>query len=259
MHRRARNRYRRLDIAVAVRQHRQDGELWLAQCQVLVGHLGDALRTDHTCSCWIGSHDRYDEGTLMAGARGDAIERPGELLARVGLELDLEDATEHGLVLAVDVVDEEHDRVGVVLDRYELIERSFGEHGLGETRNLNVQQVAERLTLSGIEVEKVWSIGVYDPLVVVGEVVSVEALAGGAGAKRVQVLVDRQRQLISSLPDLERGRKFAVALPGATLFAQATIATESSSVSSDKRRPTRATKSSRRSPGAYATTTELVA
>ncbi|HEV8247000.1 MAG TPA: phenylalanine--tRNA ligase subunit beta, partial [Polyangiaceae bacterium] len=84
---------------------------------------------------------------------------------------------------------------------------------------LDILEVSERLTLSGIEVEKVWSVGVYDPLVVVGEVASVEPVPGIAGMKRVEVLADRRRQLISNAAGVEPGRKLAVALPGATLFA----------------------------------------
>lgn len=156
MDRGAHDRHRRLDIAAAVCQHRQHGELRLARCQVVIGHLGDALRADHTRSKAIpaaeidrlaspprsrrvGSHDCYDERTLVAGARGDGIERPGEQLASVGLELDLADGPKHRLVLVVNEIDEQHDSVGVVLDRYELIERSFREPCLGKIRNLNVQ------------------------------------------------------------------------------------------------------------------------
>jgi len=80
----------------------------------------------------------------MASPRGNGVERPGELLARVGLELNFEDGAEHRLVLVVDEVDEQHDGVGVVLDRDELMERGFGEPCLGERRNLDVQEIAKQ-------------------------------------------------------------------------------------------------------------------
>lgn len=80
----------------------------------------------------------------MASPCRNGIERPGEPLARIGLELDFEDHAEHRLVGVIDQVDEQHDGVGVVLDRYELMERCFGEPCLGEVRDLDVQDLAEQ-------------------------------------------------------------------------------------------------------------------
>jgi hypothetical protein len=43
-----------------------------------------------------------------------------------------------------DEIFEQHDGVGVVLDRHELIERGLGEPRLGEMRNLDVRELAEQ-------------------------------------------------------------------------------------------------------------------
>ncbi len=85
---------------------------------------------------------------------------------------------------------------------------------------LSVSEVAERLTLSGIEVEKVFSVGAYDPLVVVCEITKLTPVASTPGVLLLEVSADRTRQIVSNAPGLERGRKLALALPGATVFAE---------------------------------------
>ena len=140
--------------------HRQHGELRLAQRLVTIGHLGDALGADDP---WyedpvaeidrlggpsrdrrVGRHHGQDEPTLVARAGGDRIERPRVPLAVLALELDFEDGAEHRLLLFVEEVHEQHDGVGVVLDRHELRERCLAESRLAEPRNVDVQEVAEQ-------------------------------------------------------------------------------------------------------------------
>jgi hypothetical protein len=127
---------------------------------VAIGHLGDALRADDAgyedpvaeldglagppCDRRVGTDHGQHERTLVTRAGGDGVERPGVPLAILALELDFEDGAQHGLVLVVDEVDEQHDGVGVVLDRHELVERRLGEPRLVELRNLDVQEVAEQ-------------------------------------------------------------------------------------------------------------------
>jgi phenylalanyl-tRNA synthetase beta chain len=84
---------------------------------------------------------------------------------------------------------------------------------------LDPYEAAERLTLSGVEVEQVQAIGALDPLVVVAEIVSERAVKGAAGAREFEIRADRARRLVSTVTSLAVGQKVAVALPGATLFS----------------------------------------
>ncbi|HEY8943602.1 MAG TPA: phenylalanine--tRNA ligase subunit beta [Polyangiaceae bacterium] len=83
---------------------------------------------------------------------------------------------------------------------------------------LDVREVAEKLTLSGIEVEQVQGIGALDPLVVAGEISAVEPVAKFPGVNVLTVMADRRRTIVSTVAGLTPGRTVAVALPGATLF-----------------------------------------
>ena len=85
---------------------------------------------------------------------------------------------------------------------------------------LEAFEVAERLTLSGIEVEQVQPIGLHDPRVVVAEVRAIESIAGGS-ARVLTLQADRLRSVVTTLAGLEVGQRVALALPGATLFAGA--------------------------------------
>lgn len=80
-------------------------------------------------------------------------------------------------------------------------------------------EAAERLTLSGVEVEHIQAVGALDPLVVVAELVAERALAGAAGAREFEIRADRTRRLVSTVASLAVGQKVAIALPGATLFS----------------------------------------
>ena len=84
---------------------------------------------------------------------------------------------------------------------------------------LDPYEAAERLTISGVEVEVVQSIGLLDPLVVVAEIRAVRPIAGQPSAQEYEIAADRSRRLVSTVAGLGVGRKVAVALPGATLFA----------------------------------------
>ncbi|HET9955229.1 MAG TPA: phenylalanine--tRNA ligase subunit beta [Polyangiaceae bacterium] len=83
---------------------------------------------------------------------------------------------------------------------------------------LDPLEVAERLTLSGIEVEEVRGVGALDPNVVVGEVREVSALPGGAGFRLV-VDTGGTRSIVTRAEGVSVGQKLAVALPGATLLS----------------------------------------
>ncbi len=83
---------------------------------------------------------------------------------------------------------------------------------------LDAAEVAERLTLAGIEVEQVQAIGAVDPKVVVGEVTGVEAVTGSP-ARLLRIDADRARSVVTTLTDLKVGQRLALALPGATLYA----------------------------------------
>ena len=86
------------------------------------------------------------------------------------------------------------------------------------TAALDPQAAAERLTLSGIEVDSFQPIGALDPKVVAAEILEVSELKPGIA--RVQLRADRVRSLVTNAPGLQQGRKVAIALPGATLFAE---------------------------------------
>lgn len=89
---------------------------------------------------------------------------------------------------------------------------------------LDAEVVAEKLTLSGIEVEHVQGVGAMDPRVVIGEVTSIEPLAKLPGTYRLNVQADRLRSIVSNAPSLEVGKRVCVALPGATVFAAPELA-----------------------------------
>jgi phenylalanyl-tRNA synthetase beta chain len=82
---------------------------------------------------------------------------------------------------------------------------------------LEAFEVAERLTLAGIEVEQVQAIGLVDPRVVVAEVRAIEPIAGGS-ARLLTLQADRLRSVVTTLAEVEVGQRVALALPGATLF-----------------------------------------
>jgi len=84
---------------------------------------------------------------------------------------------------------------------------------------LDPYEAAERLTLSGVEVESVQPVGLLDPLVVVAEIRAERAIAGQPSAREYEIAADRTRRLVSNAAGLSVGRKVAVALPGATLFS----------------------------------------
>jgi hypothetical protein len=84
---------------------------------------------------WVSSvTDQHDERTLVSRAGGDGIERPGIVLARILLQLGFDDHTENRIAL-----DEQYRRVGVILDRRDLVERRIGDPRLGEPRDADVQ------------------------------------------------------------------------------------------------------------------------
>jgi phenylalanyl-tRNA synthetase beta chain len=82
---------------------------------------------------------------------------------------------------------------------------------------LELSELVDRLTLSGIEVEHVQPVGARDPRVVVAEILTVTPLA--AGVSRLVLAVDRERTLVSGAPGLSVGDRVALALPGALLFS----------------------------------------
>ncbi|MGC4091031.1 MAG: phenylalanine--tRNA ligase beta subunit-related protein [Polyangiaceae bacterium] len=75
---------------------------------------------------------------------------------------------------------------------------------------------AERLTLAGVEVERLQGVGALDPLVLVAELREVSPLA--SGAFKLGLFADRARSIVSNAPGLAAGKRIAIALPGATLF-----------------------------------------
>ena len=87
---------------------------------------------------------------------------------------------------------------------------------------LDAFEVAERLTLAGIEVEQVQAIGVLDPRVVVAQIEAIEPIAG-SGARLLSLRADRLRRVVTTLPGLEVGQRVSLALPGATLFEGASV------------------------------------
>ena len=76
----------------------------------------------------------------MVCARSGCIERPGESLVAVGLELGFDDGAEHGSLPG-----EHHDGVCAILDGRDLGERRVGEPRLGEPRNLDIEQLSEQI------------------------------------------------------------------------------------------------------------------
>ena len=80
------------------------------------------------------------------------------------------------------------------------------------------EEIAEKLTISGVEVETLQGVGALDPKVVVGEVRALEALSKVPGVQTLVVLADRERRIVSNAQGLAVGKRIAVALPGATLF-----------------------------------------
>lgn len=83
---------------------------------------------------------------------------------------------------------------------------------------LELSEVVDRLTLSGIEVEHTQPVGASDPRVVAAEIRSLDALA--QGLFRVTVAADRERTVVSGAQGLSVGDRVALALPGAFLFSE---------------------------------------
>jgi phenylalanyl-tRNA synthetase beta chain len=84
---------------------------------------------------------------------------------------------------------------------------------------VDAYRVADRLTLAGVEVERVQGVGALDPLVIVAEVKEVAPLPNGAF--KLSLAADRARTVVSNAKGLEVGQHIALALPGATLFSEA--------------------------------------
>ncbi|HSK03105.1 MAG TPA: hypothetical protein VK932_17760 [Kofleriaceae bacterium] len=74
----------------------------------------------------------------MARAGGESIERPGEQLAGILLELGFDDRAEDRPVIG-----EQRDDIGVILDRHELRQRGLVEPCLGEGRHLDPEQIVQ--------------------------------------------------------------------------------------------------------------------
>jgi len=81
---------------------------------------------------------------------------------------------------------------------------------------LDPDEIGERLTLAGIEVELVQPLGAFDPRVRVGRITALEPVGRST---LLTVEADRTRRVITNAPELAVGQSVAVALPGATLFA----------------------------------------
>lgn len=81
------------------------------------------------------------------------------------------------------------------------------------------EPIADRLTLAGIEVERVQGVGALDPLVVVAEISALTALPNAAF--KLSLVADRARTVVSNAAGLRVGQRIALALPGATLFSDA--------------------------------------
>ena len=82
------------------------------------------------------------------------------------------------------------------------------------------EDLAEQLTVAGIEVAAIEAIGVLDPSIVVGSVVSVDKI-GDRDVHKLTVDVGFEVLLVSGAPNaatLAKGDKLAVALPGATMI-----------------------------------------
>lgn len=86
------------------------------------------------------------------------------------------------------------------------------------TESLDWREISEALTLAGIEVEHVQTVGATDPKVVAAAITRVEAVRTAPGLKKLVIFADRERTVLSNAPELLVGQKLAVALPGATLF-----------------------------------------
>lgn len=84
---------------------------------------------------------------------------------------------------------------------------------------IDAARVADRLTLAGVEVERVQGVGALDALVIVAEIRELSALPNGAF--KLSVSADRARTIVSNAKGLAVGQRIAVALPGATLFSEA--------------------------------------
>ncbi|HET9933151.1 MAG TPA: phenylalanine--tRNA ligase beta subunit-related protein, partial [Polyangiaceae bacterium] len=83
---------------------------------------------------------------------------------------------------------------------------------------IDPDEIADRLTLAGIEVERIQGVGALDPLVIVAEVSAIAPLPNGSF--KLSLRADRARTVVSNAAGLAVGQRIALALPGATLFSE---------------------------------------
>lgn len=108
------------------------------------------------------------------------------------------------------------------------------------SQTLDATDTAERLTLSGIEVDVVQPVGVFDPLIVAAEILELQPLPKAPGTSRLSIHADRRRTLVTTAAELSAGQKIAVALPGATLLASSGLALETVEVTESYGEPSEA-------------------
>jgi hypothetical protein len=139
----------RFRVASAMTHDGKHGKLGVALSLLDVGNDGNAVRTDDERyprktaakldglrSPASGSRVRRDDDehkrALKTSSGADRVYRPREPFAGIFLELRFDDDPEHRLA-----IEQKHDRIGVVLDGNELVERSLGKACLGEFRHVN--------------------------------------------------------------------------------------------------------------------------
>lgn len=87
--------------------------------------------------------------------------------------------------------------------------------------NVSVDELAQRLTVAGIEVEYIDRIGVFSPQAVVGEILSNEPVTDDGNLRELRVNAGREVTILSNSANLREaagGVKIAVTLPGAMAF-----------------------------------------
>jgi len=87
-----------------------------------------------------------------------------------------------------------------------------------DCKDLSPQEIANRLTMSGLEVERVHFLGEGLENVIIGEIVGVKEHPKETRWKICQVYIGKERiQVVSGAPYLETGKRVVVALPGVQL------------------------------------------
>lgn len=142
---------------VSMRQHRQNRQLRIPLRDGHVVDDGNRRRADDQgrqrsagaqvdgCAAPVGHRvagcdDENARGTLEPGAKARHIDRPGEPLAIVSLQLHLDDDAQHG-----HAVDQQDDQVGPVLGWRDVGQVGRLEVDVGVGRQRDVQGVAQEL------------------------------------------------------------------------------------------------------------------